>query len=91
MTFWTSIKNITSQTASQTANLIKSSSDAVVKWIQGNPAELTYWIKGDEKKVRIREFKEISDKCIQFKNVDTNLHVRVKAEYPITYIIREED
>ena len=91
MTFWTSIKNITSQTLSQTAKLIKSSSDAVVKMVVGNPAELTYWIKGEEKVVRIIDFKEISDKCIQFKNVDTNRHVRVKAEYPITYIIREED
>lgn len=83
----TSIKNITSQATSQ----IATSSKAVYEWIVGKPAELTYWIKGDEQKVRIRSFKEISDKCIQFKNVETNRHVRVKAEYPITYIIREED
>jgi len=86
MKYWTSIKNITSQTASQLAETSK----ALQEWIVGRPAELTYWIKGDEQKVRIRSFKEISDNCIQFKNVDTNRHVRVKAEYPITYIIREE-
>lgn len=66
-------------------------SQTVVEWVIGSPAELTYWIKGVEYKIpRIRDFKEITDRCIQYKNIDSGKHVRVKAEDRITYILREE-
>ena len=86
MRYWNSIKNITSQTASQ----IAETSKAFWEWLQGSPAELTYWINGKPNIVKVRGFKQIKDNCIQFKNVETQKHVRVKTRLPIEYIIREE-
>mgnify|MGYP001550457696 CR=1 FL=1 len=86
MKYWTSIKNITSQTASQ----IAETSKAIWLWLQGSPAELTYWIDGKQHVIMVRGFRQIKDNCIQFKNIETNKHVRVKTRLPIEYIIREE-
>ena len=63
---------------------------AVLAFIIGNPAELTYWWEGTEIKVRVRSFKEVKPIHILFTNDDTKKHVVVKAEHPIKYIIREE-
>ena len=54
------------------------------------PAELTYWHDGVQNVVQVDDFVELAPNMIQYEDTDTKKRVKVKAEYPIKYILKEK-
>ena len=69
-----------------------------VKWIVRNiadmfrkiPSELTYWLDGVLFTVQVDDFVELAPNLIQYRDNETKKRVKVKAEYPIKYILKEK-
>jgi hypothetical protein len=69
-----------------------------VKWIVHHiadmfrkiPSELTYWHDGELFTVHVDDFVELAPNLIQYRDSDTKKRVKVKAEYPIKYILKEK-
>lgn len=54
------------------------------------PSELTYWQDGVLTTVDVDDFVEIAPNLIQYEDSQTKKRVKVKAEYPIKYILKEK-
>ena len=54
------------------------------------PAELTYWHDGVENMVQVDDFVELAPNMIQYEDSVSKKRVKVKAEYPIKYILKEK-
>ena len=54
------------------------------------PAELTYWHDGVQNVVHVDDFVELAPNLIQYEDTETKKRVKVKAEYPIKYILKEK-
>jgi len=54
------------------------------------PSELTYWHDGVLTTVHVDDFVEIAPNLIQYEDSETKKRVKVKAEYPIKYILKEK-
>jgi hypothetical protein len=54
------------------------------------PAELTYWHDGTQNMVEVDDFVELAPNMIQYEDTLTKKRVKVKAEYPIKYILKEK-
>lgn len=54
------------------------------------PAELTYWHDGVQNVVHVNDFVELAPNLIQYEDTETKKRVKVKAEYPIKYILKEK-
>lgn len=54
------------------------------------PAELTYWHDGTQNMVQVDDFVELAPNMIQYEDTNTKKRVKVKAEYPIKYILKEK-
>lgn len=54
------------------------------------PAELTYWHDGVQNMVQVDDFVELAPNMIQYEDSDSKKRVKVKAEYPIKYILKEK-
>ena len=54
------------------------------------PSELTYWQDGVLTTVHVDDFVEIAPNLIQYQDSETKKRVKVKAEYPIKYILKEK-
>jgi hypothetical protein len=69
-----------------------------VKWIYHHiadlfrkiPSELTYWHDGEMFTVHVDDFVELAPNLIQYRDNDSKKRVKVKAEYPIKYILKEK-
>ena len=69
-----------------------------VAWIYHNvadmfkkiPSELTYWHDGILTTVHVDDFVELAPNLLQYRDSDTGKRVKVKAEYPIKYILKEK-
>lgn len=69
-----------------------------IKWIYHHaadmfrkiPSELTYWHDGELFTVHVDDFVELAPNLIQYRDSDTKKRVKVKAEYPIKYILKEK-
>ncbi len=54
------------------------------------PSELTYWHDGVLTTVHVDDFVELAPNLIQYEDSATGKRVKVKAEYPIKYILKEK-
>jgi len=71
---------------------------AAVAWIYHHamdmfkkiPSELTYWQDGILTTVHVDDFVELAPNLIQYRDSETGKRVKVKAEYPIKYILKEK-
>ena len=54
------------------------------------PAELTYWHDGVLTTVHVDDFVELAPNLIQYRDSESGKRVKVKAEYPIKYILKEK-
>jgi len=54
------------------------------------PSELTYWHDGVLTTVHVDDFVELAPNLLQYRDSDTGKRVKVKAEYPIKYILKEK-
>ena len=54
------------------------------------PSELTYWQDGILTTAHVDDFVEIAPNLIQYEDSVTGKRVKVKAEYPIKYILKEK-
>lgn len=54
------------------------------------PSELTYWQDGILTTVHVDDFVELAPNLIQYRDSETGKRVKVKAEYPIKYILKEK-
>jgi hypothetical protein len=54
------------------------------------PSELTYWHDGILTTVHVDDFVELAPNLIQYRDSETGKRVKVKAEYPIKYILKEK-
>jgi len=54
------------------------------------PSELTYWHDGVLTTVHVDDFVEIAPNLIQYRDSESGKRVKVKAEYPIKYILKEK-
>jgi len=69
-----------------------------IKWIYHHiadlfrkiPSELTYWHDGVLFTVHVDDFVELAPNLIQYRDNETKKRVKVKAEYPIKYILKEK-
>jgi len=69
-----------------------------IKWIYHHiadlfrkiPSELTYWHDGILFTAHVDDFVELAPNLIQYRDSDSKKRVKVKAEYPIKYILKEK-
>jgi hypothetical protein len=69
-----------------------------VKWLYHHiadlfrkiPSELTYWHDDVLITVHVDDFVELAPNLIQYRDNDTKKRVKVKAEFPIKYILKEK-
>lgn len=54
------------------------------------PAQLTYWQDGEMNVVEVDDFVELAPNLIQYEDIITKKRVKIKAEYPIKYILKEQ-
>jgi hypothetical protein len=54
------------------------------------PSELTYWHDGVLTTVHVDDFVELAPNLLQYRDSETGKRVKVKAEYPIKYILKEK-
>jgi len=54
------------------------------------PSELTYWQDGILTTVHVDDFVELAPNLIQYRDSESGKRVKVKAEYPIKYILKEK-
>jgi len=54
------------------------------------PAQLTYWQDGEMNVVQVDDFVELAPNLIQYEDIITKKRVKIKAEYPIKYILKEQ-
>jgi hypothetical protein len=54
------------------------------------PSELTYWHDGVLTTVHVDDFVELAPNLIQYRDSESGKRVKVKAEYPIKYILKEK-
>ena len=54
------------------------------------PSELTYWHDGILTTVHVDDFVELAPNLLQYRDSETGKRVKVKAEYPIKYILKEK-
>lgn len=54
------------------------------------PSELTYWHDGLLTTVHVDDFVELAPNLIQYRDSESGKRVKVKAEYPIKYILKEK-
>jgi len=69
-----------------------------VKWLcitiydmfKKTPAQLTYWHDGEMNVVEVDDFVELAPNLIQYEDIISKKRVKIKAEYPIKYILKEQ-
>lgn len=54
------------------------------------PSELTYWHDGVLTTVHVDDFVELAPNLLQYRDSESGKRVKVKAEYPIKYILKEK-
>ena len=54
------------------------------------PSELNYWHDGVLTTVHVDDFVELAPNLIQYRDSESGKRVKVKAEYPIKYILKEK-
>lgn len=54
------------------------------------PAQLTYWHDGEMNVVEVDDFVELAPNLIQYEDIISKKRVKIKAEYPIKYILKEQ-
>jgi hypothetical protein len=64
--------------------------DSIAAIFRKVPAELTYWHDGVQNMVQVDDFVELAPNMIQYEDSDSKKRVKVKAEYPIKYILKEK-
>jgi hypothetical protein len=64
--------------------------DSIAGLFRKVPAELTYWHDGVQNLVNVDDFVELAPNMIQYEDSDSKKRVKVKAEYPIKYILKEK-
>jgi hypothetical protein len=64
--------------------------DIIADMFRKVPSELTYWHDGILTTVHVDDFVEIAPNLIQYRDSATGKRVKVKAEYPIKYILKEK-
>jgi hypothetical protein len=64
--------------------------DSIAALFRKVPAELTYWHDGVQHMVQVEDFVELSPNMIQYEDSSSKKRVKVKAEYPIKYILKEK-
>ena len=64
--------------------------DSIAALFRKVPAELTYWHDGVQNMVHVDDFVELAPNMIQYEDSDSKKRVKVKAEYPIKYILKEK-
>jgi hypothetical protein len=64
--------------------------DSIAALFRKVPAELTYWHDGVQNMVQVDDFVELAPNMIQYEDSDSKKRVKVKAEYPIKYILKEK-
>ena len=64
--------------------------DSIAAIFRKVPAELTYWHDGVQTMVQVDDFVELAPNMIQYEDSDSKKRVKVKAEYPIKYILKEK-
>jgi hypothetical protein len=64
--------------------------DHVADMFKKIPSELTYWHDGVLTTVHVDDFVELAANLLQYRDSETGKRVKVKAEYPIKYILKEK-
>jgi len=62
----------------------------VIDMFKKIPSELTYWHDGVLTTVHVDDFVELAPNLIQYRDSESGKRVKVKAEYPIKYILKEK-
>jgi phage-related protein len=94
---WPWIRNITGRSYG-ICKIIYNAVSQAIKWLyhviadmfRKVPSELTYWHDGALTIVHVDDFVEIAPNLIQYEDSATGKRVKVKAEYPIKYILKEK-
>jgi hypothetical protein len=94
---WPWIRNIIGRSYS-ICKIIYNAVYKAIKWLYNViadmfrkvPSELTYWHDGALTTVHVDDFVEIAPNLIQYEDSATGKRVKVKAEYPIKYILKEK-
>ncbi len=94
---WPWIKNITGRSYgickiiyNAVCQAIRWLYDVIADMFRKVPSELTYWHDGALTTVHVDDFVEIAPNLIQYEDSTTKKRVKVKAEYPIKYILKEK-
>ena len=64
--------------------------DHVADMFKKIPSELTYWHDGVLTTVHVDDFVELAPNLLQYRDSATGKRVKIKAEYPIKYILKEK-
>ena len=94
---WPWIRNITGRSYgickivyNAVCDSIKWLYDVIADMFRKVPSELTYWQDGILTTVHVDDFVEMAPNLIQYQDSATGKRVKVKAEYPIKYILKEK-